>query len=169
MAYNIQVTSWLFACGILTFASLLCRAARARVAQMLKSAQAIHACPSGCMIYWGNRDHLTQCDVCHRARFDPDAPPGSRKPRSVFYYFSLRDRIKQLLAPGSMPSSFARASTDERSEGRTSLRRSGMGGYGRISSSRCWVPTRGTWPCKPFLMECAPAGVQEALRCGRCR
>ena len=61
---------------------------------MLKEAQAIHACPKGCMIYFGDRGDLQECPTCRERRFDR----ATGRPRSVFYYFPVRDRIKALFA-----------------------------------------------------------------------
>lgn len=70
----------------------------------------IHACPNDCILYWGEKADLEECDVCGTPRWQVVNKDKSRqlpkssilnkkgKPANVLRYFPLIPRLKRIYA-----------------------------------------------------------------------
>ncbi|XP_015160874.1 uncharacterized protein [Solanum tuberosum] len=63
----------------------------------------IDCCESGCMLYWGDDEHLTCCTFCGHERYKHRVGSRKRKlvPYKKMYYFPLIPRLQRLYAPAT--------------------------------------------------------------------
>lgn len=60
----------------------------------------IDCCESGCILYWGDDEHLTSCKFCGHQRYKRRVGSHKRKlkPYKKMYYFPLILRLQRLYA-----------------------------------------------------------------------
>ena len=58
----------------------------------------IHACRNGCMLFWKEYSHLTECKFCPEPRYKGYTKRGIGIPHSVLRYFPITPRLQRLYA-----------------------------------------------------------------------